>query len=74
MVYCLEAVTEMNSIVGFRNRALICVMVYTFARVGTIITMRVVDYDQNANAGAFSCTRKAGNAMRSPPTTKPKPW
>jgi site-specific recombinase XerD len=38
---------DTNSIVGLRNRALIGVMVYTFARVGAVISMQVEDYYQN---------------------------
>jgi integrase/recombinase XerD len=44
--------------VGFRNRALIGVIVYTFARVGTVITMRVEDYYQNGKRWWFRLHEK----------------
>jgi integrase/recombinase XerD len=39
--------------VGLRDRALIGVMVYTFARVGAVITMRVEDYYPNGKRWWF---------------------
>jgi integrase len=35
---------ESNTLIGLRDRALIGAMVYTFARVGATVTMRVGDY------------------------------
>ena len=35
---------DTNSIIGLRDRALIGVMVYAFARVGAVVAMRVEDY------------------------------
>jgi integrase/recombinase XerD len=35
---------ETNALIGLRDRALIGVMVYSFARVGAAVTMRVADY------------------------------
>ena len=38
---------ESNTLIGFRDRALIGAMVYSFARVGATVTMRVGDYFQH---------------------------
>jgi site-specific recombinase XerD len=41
--YLLEGM-DTSSVVGLRDRALIGVMTYTFARVGAVVSMRVEDY------------------------------
>jgi integrase/recombinase XerD len=38
---------ESNTLIGLRDRALIATMVYSFARVGATVTMRVGDYFQH---------------------------
>src|SRR5260370_39101940 len=38
---------ESNTLIGLRDRALIGAMVYSFARVGATVTMRVGDYFQH---------------------------
>jgi len=38
---------ESNTLIGLRDRALIGTMVYSFARVGAVITMKVGDYFQH---------------------------
>ncbi len=38
---------ESNTLIGLRDRALIGAMVYSFARVGAVVTMRVGDYFQH---------------------------
>jgi site-specific recombinase XerD len=53
-----------------RDRALIGVMVYTFARVGAVIRMQVKDYfTQGRRAAGCGCTRRAARSMRCPATT-----
>jgi site-specific recombinase XerD len=42
----LEAI-DTSTIVGLRDRALIAVVVYSFARVSAVIGMRVEDYYPN---------------------------
>jgi integrase len=37
---------DTSHVVGLRDRALIALMVYTFARVGAVVGMRVEDYYQ----------------------------
>jgi site-specific recombinase XerD len=39
----LESI-PLTSVIGFRDRALIALMIYTFARVGAALTMRVEDF------------------------------
>jgi integrase/recombinase XerD len=38
---------ESNTFIGLRDRALIGTMLYSFARVGAVITMKVGDYFQH---------------------------
>ena len=65
--------TEIPDIIGLRDRALIAVMVYSFARVGAALSMRVEDYYTEGRRGGFGFTRRAASATRFPPTTMPKP-
>jgi site-specific recombinase XerC len=48
----LEAI-DTDTIVGLRDRALIAVMVYSFARVSAVIGMRVEDYYPNGKRWWF---------------------
>ena len=69
-----EARTLLDSIdvttpVGLRDRALIALMVYSFARVGAALGMRVEDaYVQNRRLWG-GCTRRAASGTRCPATT-----
>jgi site-specific recombinase XerD len=38
-------------VVGLRDRALIAVMVYAFARVSAVVSLKVEDYFRSKNAG-----------------------
>jgi site-specific recombinase XerD len=49
-----------DSIVGLRDRALIGLMVYSFARVGAVTRMRVEDYYQNGKRWCFRLHEKGG--------------
>src|SRR5919204_4171939 len=51
---------ETNSIVGLRDRALIGLMCYTFARVSATVHMRVEDYYQNGKRWWFRLHEKGG--------------
>jgi len=55
----LEAI-DTDTIVGLRNRALIGVMVYSFARVSAVIGMRVEDYYPNGKRWWFRLHEKGG--------------
>ena len=61
------------TIVGLRDRALIGLMFYTFARVSAAVRYEVEDYFQNGKRGGSGCTKKAASVTRCPPTTTPKP-
>lgn len=49
-----------DSIVGLRDRALIAVMVYSFARVGAVVGMRVEDYCESGRRSMFRLHEKGG--------------
>jgi integrase/recombinase XerD len=51
---------DTDSIVGLRDRALIAVMVYSFARVGAVVGMRVEDYFQQGRRSWFRLHEKGG--------------
>ena len=49
-----------TSVVGLRDRALIAVMVYSFARVSAVVAMNVADYYQNGRRSWFRLHEKGG--------------
>lgn len=49
-----------DTIVGLRDRALIAVMVYSFARVGAVVGMRVEDYGESGRRSMFRLHEKGG--------------
>lgn len=51
---------DTRNVVGLRDRALIGVMVYSFARVGAVVRMRVSDYYQNGRRCWFRLHEKGG--------------
>lgn len=51
---------DTESLIGLRDRALIGVMVYSFARVGAVVRMRVSDYYQNGRRCWFRLHEKGG--------------
>lgn len=51
---------ELPDIKGLRDRALIAVMVYSFARVGATLAMRVEDYYTEGRRGWFRLHEKGG--------------
>jgi site-specific recombinase XerC len=70
--YLLDSI-DTSSVVGLRDRALISVMTFAFARIGAVVAMRVEDYYPRANVGGSGCTRKVANAMRCRRITTWKP-
>jgi len=54
------------TIVGLRDRALLGVMCYTFARVGAVVAMRVEDYYENGKRGWFRLHEKGGKRHEVP--------
>lgn len=57
---------DTSTIVGLRDRALIGVMVYSFARVGAVVTMRVEDYYQNGKRFWLRLNEKGGKRHEVP--------
>jgi len=57
---------DTTTIVGLRDRALIGVMVYSFARVGAVVAMRVEDYFQSGKRWQFRLHEKGGKRHEVP--------
>jgi integrase len=57
---------DTGSIVGLRDRALIGLMCYTFARVGAVVGMKVEDYYQNGKRWWFRLHEKGGKRHEVP--------
>jgi integrase/recombinase XerD len=51
---------DINHVVGLRDRALIALMVYSFARVGAVVNMRVRDYYANGKRYWIKLHEKGG--------------
>lgn len=60
---------DVSHVVGLRDRALIGVMVYAFARVSAVVNLKVEDYFPLKNAGGSACARKAARSMKWAATT-----
>ncbi len=56
----LFAAIDTTKIVGQRDRALIAVMFYTFARIGAVVSMRVEDYYQQGKRWFIRLHEKGG--------------
>src|SRR5271163_2187592 len=63
---------DTSTLVGLRDRALISVMTFAFARIGAAIAMRVEDYYPKGKGGC-GCTRKAASAMTCPAIITSRP-
>ncbi len=57
---------ESNTLIGLRDRALIGVMVYSFARVGATVTMKVGDYFQHRKGWWLRLHEKGGKRHEVP--------
>ncbi len=57
---------ETTTLIGLRDRALIGVMVYSFARVGAVVTMREETTSNTGTAGGFGYMRKVASGTRYP--------
>ncbi len=64
---------DTSTVVGLRDRALISVMTFAFARVGAVVAMRVEDYYPKASVGGSGCMKKVANGTRCRPITPWKP-
>jgi integrase/recombinase XerD len=54
----LLAGMHVSSVVGLCDRAIMAVMIYTFARVGTVVALNLEDYFPQKNAGGSSAQEK----------------
>ena len=57
---------DTSTIVGLRDRAIIAVMVYSFARVGAVVAMNKEDYLQNGKRWWFRLHEKGGKRHEVP--------
>lgn len=57
---------DTGSIVGLRDRALIGVMIYTFARIGAVLQMNVADYFTQGRRGWVRLHEKGGKEHEAP--------
>jgi integrase/recombinase XerD len=67
-----EEDTRPPSLVGLRDRALIAVIVFSFARVTAALGMKVEDYYTEAAGPGSACTRKAAIGTKCPLTITPR--
>ena len=62
---CVAAVTiDVSTIVGLRNQAFPCVLVYSFARVSAAVSLRVGDYYTQGPRSFFRLHEKALPCLR----------
>src|SRR5262249_31669051 len=57
---------DASSLVGLRDRALIGVMIYSFARIGAVVAMNIEDYYQNGKRFWFRLHEKGGKQHEVP--------
>ena len=62
----LLAAIDTSSVTGLRDRALIGVMIYTFARVGAVVQMNVCDYFSQGRRGWVRLHEKGGKEHEAP--------
>ena len=65
----LLAGMNVSSVVGLRDRAIIAVMTYTFARVGAVIALKLRITTRRRNAGGFGSTRRTASSTKCPAIT-----
>ena len=64
---------DTETIVGLRDRAILGLMCYTFARVGAVVGMKVEDYYQNGKRWWFRLHEKGGKRHEVPAHHMPRP-
>jgi site-specific recombinase XerD len=62
----LLAVIDTDTLTGLRDRALIGVMIYTFARIGAVLNMNVGDYFTQGRRGWVRLHEKGGKEHEAP--------
>jgi integrase len=63
---------DVTSVPGLRDRALIGLMVYTFARVGTAVSMKVEDFSVQGRRGWVRLHEKGGKEHEMPSSSRSK--
>jgi len=61
---------ETGTLVGLRDRALIGVLVLSFARIGAALSRKIEDYYPQGNGGGSSCMRRGASGTRCRCTTR----
>ena len=72
MVGKSEEKEKVADLVGLRDRALLGLMVYSFARVSAVIAMEVKDYSPQGKRYKVQLHEKGASSTRCPSITKPK--
>ena len=62
----LLATIDTGALAGLRDRALLSVMLYSFARVSAVLGMRRQDYFEQGSRGWLRLHEKGGEASRRP--------
>jgi integrase/recombinase XerD len=62
----LIAAIDTSSLTGLRDRALIGIMIYTFARVGAVLQMKVEDHFSQGRRGWVRLHEKGGKEHEAP--------
>ena len=65
---------NLSTVIGLRDRAIIGVMVYSFARVGAVVALKVTDYYQNGNRWWLRLHEKGGRFHEMPAHHKLKEY
>jgi site-specific recombinase XerD len=60
------AATDTGHVVGLRDRAIIAILIYTAARVGAVVKLRLEDYSPDGNQWWFRFDEKGGKARTIP--------
>jgi site-specific recombinase XerC len=69
----LLACIDVSTLTGVRDRALIAVMIYTFARISAVLQMNVGTTSVRAGADGCAYMRKAAKSMKHPASSSSKP-
>jgi hypothetical protein len=64
---------DVSTVVGLRDRALISVMTFAFARIGAAVACGSRTIIPTTSAGGSACMKKAASAMRCRPITTSRP-
>jgi site-specific recombinase XerD len=57
---------DLSHVVGLRDQAILCVLAYTFARIGAVVSLQVKDYFQVGKRSFLRFTEKGGKEKEIP--------